>query len=54
MPLVCKWKTTCFNCGTLIDEGDKKQEHLTCWDCKVEQEKRDGKRCACGAWKKRP
>jgi hypothetical protein len=39
--------------GLLCECGNqKKQEHPTCYSCKLEQEQRDGRQCACGKPKK--
>ena len=48
---ICHWCAKAA--GIACDCGNrKKTEHRTCWDCRVEQEKRDGWRCECGKSKK--
>jgi hypothetical protein len=39
--------------GRICECGNqKKQEHATCYSCKLEQERADGLRYACGKYKK--
>jgi hypothetical protein len=48
---ICEWCAKAA--GILCACGNrKKPEHQTCWDCLVEQQKRDGWRCECGNYKK--